>query len=94
MDTFQGFETGQLGFFVNWIPQFFFEPAKPLNKPLFDTIISNETITKLPKIGIIWAHLATRREAIQKEVEANVDGLVFAEWAAVYDFLGYAQNLC
>ncbi|KAL7005012.1 hypothetical protein EMMF5_005376, partial [Cystobasidiomycetes sp. EMM_F5] len=82
LDTFQGFEVGQLGFFVNWIPQFFFEPAKPLKKPLFDFVIDNESITKLPKIGIIWSHLDQRRDAIKKEIEAGIDGLVFAVWAA------------
>lgn len=84
MDTFKAIEAGQLGFFVNWHPQFFFEPARPSNKPFFGgTVLDNENMVTLPKVASVCSRVNQEKDELQEAIRRGIHGLVFANWAAV-----------
>lgn len=74
LDTFYSTEAGQLGFFINQIPYFYYAPAKPVGQTYFD--IGN--LTFLPKIDILYSHEDMDASLPSSAVIAGAKGLVFA----------------
>lgn len=83
LDTFQGHEAGQLGVFSNWIPNFFYEPAKPTNKPNFVGVLRDEKVKVLPKVKTIWSSVEMEESEISEFDVADYKGLVYAMWGGV-----------
>ncbi|KAI5369578.1 Putative asparaginase/glutaminase, L-asparaginase, Asparaginase/glutaminase-like superfamily [Septoria linicola] len=78
LDTFYSTEAGQLGFFINQVPYFYFAPARPMGQPYFD--VSN--LTSLPQIDILYAHQDMDAQLTSLAVAGGAEGLVFAGMGA------------
>lgn len=74
LDTFYSEEAGQLGFFINQVPYFYYETAKPIGSTYFD--LTN--MTTLPKVDILYAHQEMDPELFQAAVLLGAEGLVMA----------------
>ena len=83
LDTFQGYEAGQLGVFSNCVPNFFYEPARPSNKPNFTGILRDEKVTVLPKVKTFWSSVEMEETELLQIDAADYKGVVFATWGAV-----------
>ncbi|KAF3003480.1 hypothetical protein E8E13_004064 [Curvularia kusanoi] len=74
LDTFSSTEAGQLGSFVNQVPYFFYAPAEPVGRTVFD--LANAT--SLAKVDILFAHQDMAPDLIDSAVQGGAKGLVFA----------------
>ncbi|KNG47025.1 l-asparaginase protein [Stemphylium lycopersici] len=74
MDTFYSTEAGQLGVFINQVPYFFFQPAEPVGRVVFD--VSN--VTDLASVPILYAHQDMEPVLFNASYEAGAQGIVFA----------------
>lgn len=73
-DTFYATEQGQLGFYINQVPYFYYEPATPTGKPFFN--ISGAT--DLPHVDILYAHQQANGALVNASYESGAEGIVFA----------------
>ncbi|KAK4504954.1 hypothetical protein PRZ48_002917 [Zasmidium cellare] len=78
LDTFFSTEAGQLGFFINQVPYFYYEPARPVGLVYFD--LANATT--LPKIDVLYAHQDMDPELASGAVLLGAEGLVVAGMGA------------
>lgn len=78
LDTFYSTEAGQLGFFINQVPYFYFEPANPIGLVQFD--LANTTA--LPKVDILYAHQDMDPELFLSAILLGAEGLVVAGMGA------------
>lgn len=74
VDTFYSTEAGQLGFFINQVPYFYYEPAQPVGKVHFN--ISG--LTDLPMVDIIFAHQDMDLLLFNSSVQNGAEGIVLA----------------
>lgn len=74
LDTFFSTEAGQLGFFINQVPYFYYAPAQPIGKTFFD--LSN--ITDLPQVNILYAHQDMDTTLFAASATAGAQGIVYA----------------
>ncbi|CZT14232.1 related to asparaginase [Ramularia collo-cygni] len=74
LDTFYSTEAGQLGFFINQIPYFYYAPAQPIGRVSFD--LSN--VTNLPQVDILYAHQDMSTTLFMASAAAGAQGIVFA----------------
>lgn len=74
LDTFFSTEAGQLGSFVNQVPYFFYAPAEPVGRVVFD--VSN--VTALAKVDVLYAHQDMSPALWNASVEAGAKGIVYA----------------
>ena len=78
LDTFYSSEVGQLGFYINQVPYFYYEPAKPIGATHFD--LANTT--DLAQIDILYAHQDMAPDLASYAVASGAQGLVFAGMGA------------
>ncbi|KAM0713258.1 hypothetical protein Q7P35_000710 [Cladosporium inversicolor] len=78
LDTFYSTEAGQLGFYINQVPYFYYEPAKPIGATHFD--LANTT--DLAQIDILYAHQDMAPDLASYAVASGAQGLVFAGMGA------------
>lgn len=74
LDTFFSTEAGQLGSFVNQVPYFFFAPAEPVGRIVFD--VSN--VTDLAQVDILYAHQDMDPALFNASVASGAHGIVCA----------------
>lgn len=74
LDTFSSTEAGQLGVFVNQVPYFFFAPAEPIGRVVFD--VTNASA--LAQVDILYAHQDMNPALFNASVAAGAQGIVFA----------------
>lgn len=74
LDTFKAVEQGYLGTFIGTTPQFYFQPAQPVNKPSFDIT----KIENLPKVEIIYMYQNQDTSMIDAAVRNGAKGIVIA----------------
>jgi L-asparaginase len=78
LDTFYSTEAGQLGFYINQVPYFYYEPAKPIGLTHFN--LANTT--DLAQIDILYAHQDMAPDLASYAVASGAQGLVFAGMGA------------
>jgi L-asparaginase len=78
LDTFYSSEAGQLGFYINQVPYFYYAPTLPIGATHFD--LSNTT--SLAQIDILYAHQDMSPTLASYAVAAGAQGLVFAGMGA------------
>jgi L-asparaginase len=78
LDTFYSTEAGQLGFYINQVPYFYYEPAKPIGATYFN--LANTT--DLAQIDILYAHQDMAPDLASYAVASGAQGLVFAGMGA------------
>ncbi|PVI03150.1 L-asparaginase [Periconia macrospinosa] len=74
LDTFYSTEAGQLGFFINQVPYFYFSPSVPIGRTYFD--LSN--VTSLAQIDILYAHQDMDPALFKASYAAGAQGIVYA----------------
>ena len=74
MDTFRAVEQGYLGVFTGVTPHFYYLPARPTNKPTFDT----SRMESLPKVSIIYMHEDQDTQQIDEAIRGGAKGIVIA----------------
>ncbi|OAL40624.1 hypothetical protein AYO20_00360 [Fonsecaea nubica] len=74
LDTFHSTEPGQLGFFINQLPYFYYQPALPIRRKIFD--ISGTDL--LPQIDIIISHQDMDAKLFNSTVQNGAKGIVVA----------------
>ncbi|KAF2135429.1 uncharacterized protein K452DRAFT_323064 [Aplosporella prunicola CBS 121167] len=74
LDTFYATEQGQLGFFINQVPYFYYTPAAVPGKPHF-SVGAN---TSLPQVDIIYTHEDNNPALVKASIESGSKGIVFA----------------
>lgn len=74
LDTFFSGEAGQLGVFVNQVPYFFYAPAEPVGRIVFD--VSN--ITDLAQVDILYSHQDMNPALFNASYAAGAQGIVYA----------------
>ncbi|KAF2719544.1 L-asparaginase [Polychaeton citri CBS 116435] len=74
LDTFYSTEAGQLGFFINQVPYFYYAPARPIGLQHFD--LAN--ITDLPQVDILYAHQDMDVTLFNSAVAGGARGVVYA----------------
>lgn len=74
LDTFYSTEAGQLGFFINQVPYFYFSPAQPIGKQHFDL----SGVTNLPMVDILYAHQDMDPQLFNSSYANGARGIVFA----------------
>ncbi|THZ08500.1 L-asparaginase [Aureobasidium pullulans] len=74
LDTFIAKEQGQLGFFLNQIPIFYYEKSTPYGKPNFNA----SSLVQLPKVDILYAHIDMDPALVNASIAAGAKGIVFA----------------
>jgi len=67
-------EAGQLGFFINQVPYFYYAPATPIGKVQFDL----SRVDSLPSIDILYAHQDMDPELFNSSAEHGAGGIVLA----------------
>ncbi|KAB2575739.1 L-asparaginase 2-1 [Lasiodiplodia theobromae] len=75
LDTFYATEQGQLGFFINQVPYFYYTAASIPNKPYFPP---SPTATTLPTVAVLYTHQDDVAAIVPAAVAAGAEGLVFA----------------
>jgi L-asparaginase len=78
LDTFYSSEVGQLGFYINQVPYFYYEPAKPIGATHFNV----ENTTDLATVDILYAHQDMAPELAELAVAAGAQGIIFAGMGA------------
>ncbi|KAL1631754.1 hypothetical protein SLS56_004273 [Neofusicoccum ribis] len=75
LDTFFATEQGQLGFFINQIPYFFYTSSAVPNKPFLPPPAN---LTTLPTVSILYTHQDDVAALVPAAIAAGAEGLVFA----------------
>lgn len=78
LDTFYSTEAGQLGFFINQIPYFYYAPARPVGQPYFNI----SKVTDLPLVDILYAHQDMDVKLAASAILGGAEGVVFAGMGA------------
>ncbi|EOA87045.1 uncharacterized protein SETTUDRAFT_153805 [Exserohilum turcica Et28A] len=74
LDTFYATEAGQLGVFINQIPYFFFRPAEPVGRFVFNV----SSVTELAHVPILYAHQDMFPALFHAAYTAGARGIVYA----------------
>ncbi|KJX98000.1 hypothetical protein TI39_contig446g00002 [Zymoseptoria brevis] len=74
LDTFKSTEVGQLGFFINQVPYFYFAPTMPTGKLHFN--VSGKM--DLPKVDILYAHEDMDGVLFSAARNSGARGIVYA----------------
>ncbi|KIV92971.1 hypothetical protein PV10_04221 [Exophiala mesophila] len=74
LDTFYSTEAGQLGFFINQVPYFYYEPSLPIGKVYFDV----SGVESLPKISVLYSHQDMDSLLFNSVAQNGAAGLVVA----------------
>jgi L-asparaginase len=74
LDTFFSTEAGQLGFFINQVPYFYFAPSAPIGVTHFD--LTNTT--SLAHVDILYVHQDVDPALFNASYAAGAEGIVFA----------------
>ncbi|KAJ4301667.1 hypothetical protein N0V90_003760 [Kalmusia sp. IMI 367209] len=74
LDTFFSTEAGQLGFFINQVPYFYYAPSAPIGLTHFD--LTNTT--SLAQVDILYAHQDMDPTLFNSSYAAGATGIVFA----------------
>lgn len=74
LDTFFSLEAGQLGYFINQVPYFYYPPMDPIGRIVFD--VSN--VTDLAQVDILYAHQDMNPALFNASYESGADGIVYA----------------
>lgn len=74
LDTFVSIEAGQLGYFINQVPYFFYPPADPVGRVVFD--VTN--VTDLAQVDILYAHQDMNPALFNASYETGAEGIVYA----------------
>ncbi|KAF2690432.1 L-asparaginase [Lentithecium fluviatile CBS 122367] len=78
LDTFYSTEAGQLGFFINQVPYFYYAPATPIGVTHFPLTNS----TDLAQVDILYAHQDMDPTLFNASYAAGAQGIVFAGMGA------------
>ncbi|KAL1302449.1 hypothetical protein AAFC00_002841 [Neodothiora populina] len=76
LDTFFAREQGHLGFFLNQVPNFYYNAATPAGKPIFD--LASRNLSSLPHVDILYGHQDSNPELIRAAALSGAEGIVFA----------------
>ncbi|CAI6271480.1 unnamed protein product [Periconia digitata] len=74
LDTFYSTEQGQLGFFINQVPYFYYTPSTPIGRTHF----SLANITSLAPIDILYAHQDMNPALFNASYASGAQGIVYA----------------
>ncbi|KAF1955741.1 L-asparaginase [Byssothecium circinans] len=74
LDTFYSTEAGQLGFFINQVPYFYYAPSTPIGLTYFD--LANTT--DLAQVDILYAHQNMNPALFSASYAAGAKGIVYA----------------
>lgn len=74
LDTFYSTEAGQLGFFINQVPYFYYEPTQPVGKASFNIT----GLDDLPMVDILYAHQDMDPLLFNSSVQNGAEGIVLA----------------
>lgn len=80
LDTFKAYEMGFLGVFIDVKPIFYYPPAAPAGKVLFD--VSAGTGAELPQVDILYGYQGLNAALATAAVESGARGLVLAGMGA------------
>lgn len=64
----------QLGVFINQVPYFFFAPAEPVGRIVFDV----SSLTSLAQVDVIYSHQDMNPTLFNSSVSSGSQGIVFA----------------
>lgn len=78
LDTFKAVEAGFLGVFIDVAPIFYYPPASPLGKVVFDVAGA----TALPQVDVLYGHQSLNAHLAAAAVESGARGLVLAGMGA------------
>ncbi|KAF2645429.1 L-asparaginase [Massarina eburnea CBS 473.64] len=73
LDTFYSTEAGQLGFFINQVPYFYYAPSAPIGLMHFD--LTN--VTDLAQVDILYAHQDMDPALFNASYTAGAQGIVY-----------------
>jgi L-asparaginase len=74
LDTFRAADQGYLGTFISGVPKFYYEPAKPVGKPVFDV----SKLETLPKVTILYSYQDQDAALLDAAVKDGAKGIVIA----------------
>jgi L-asparaginase len=74
LDTFHQFDAGVLGYHINLVPYYFYEPAVPIGSRFFNV----SGVTTLPKVDILYSHQDQSPELFQFSADNGAAGIVYA----------------
>lgn len=74
LDTFYSTEAGQLGFFINQVPYFYYEATQPVGKASFNIT----GLDDLPMVDILYAHQDMDPLLFNSSVQNGAEGIVLA----------------
>ncbi|KAF2020016.1 L-asparaginase [Aaosphaeria arxii CBS 175.79] len=74
LDTFFSTEAGQLGFFINQVPYFYYAPSEPVGRVTFDI----SQVQDLAQVDILYSHQDMNPELFNASALLGAQGLVFA----------------
>ncbi|KAF2708880.1 L-asparaginase [Pleomassaria siparia CBS 279.74] len=74
LDTFFSTEAGQLGVFINQVPFFFYEPAQPVGRVVFNV----STFADLARVDILYAYQDMDPQLFNASFAAGAQGIVYA----------------
>lgn len=78
LDTFKAVEQGNLGYFDDIKPKFYYTPATPLGKTYFDVT----TTSVLPQVDIVYGYQGLPPSTVPSVVENGAKGIVLAGMGA------------
>lgn len=78
LDTFKAVEAGFLGVFIDVAPIFYYPPATPIGKVVFDVSGASE----LPQVDVLYGHQSLNTYLATAAVESGAKGLVLAGMGA------------
>ncbi|ROW06096.1 hypothetical protein VMCG_04540 [Cytospora schulzeri] len=78
LDTFKAVEAGFLGVFIDVAPIFYYPPATPLGKVIFDV---SDTV-ELPQVDVLYGYQSLNTNLATAAVETGAKGLVLAGMGA------------
>lgn len=74
LDTFFSQEAGQLGFFIDQVPYFYFEPSAPVGRNHFNV----SQMSDLAQVDILYAHQDMDAALFNASVASGAAGIVYA----------------
>lgn len=74
LDTFHNFDAGVLGFFINQVPYFFYNPVAPTGKRFFNV----SSLSELPRVDILYSHQDQSPDLFHFSSDSGAAGIVYA----------------
>jgi L-asparaginase len=74
LDTFHNFEAGALGYYINQVPYFYYQPTVPIGKQYFNV----SGLEEVPQVDILYSHQMQNPAFFQFASETGAAGIVYA----------------